>query len=65
MGVFRGQTVVPDMVTRGHGRIVSIGSILGSIAFAWFVRANGLLPRLVDGALRKQNRVMREFIQQA
>jgi short-subunit dehydrogenase len=28
-----------------------------------FVRLNGLLPRWVDGALRKQNRVMRKFAQ--
>jgi len=32
---------------------------------AWFVRVNALLPRLVDRTLRKQNRVMREFIQEA
>lgn len=28
-----------------------------------FVRVNALLPRLVDGALRKQNRVMQRFVQ--
>jgi len=29
-----------------------------------FVRVNALLPRLVDGALRKQNRVMQRFTQE-
>jgi short-subunit dehydrogenase len=30
---------------------------------ALFVRLNALFPRLVDGALRKQNQIMREFTQ--
>lgn len=31
---------------------------------SFFVRINALLPRVVDAALRKQNRVMRKFAQQ-
>lgn len=140
--------VLPEMLERGHGRIVNIGSVFGSIGFAWysaysaskfalrgfsealrreiagsgvgvtyvapravktplnapevyrmaqktgmkmdeparvarcitraierdrdevylgfpeslFVRLNALFPRLVDAGLRRQNRIMREFI---
>jgi short-subunit dehydrogenase len=28
--------VLPDMLASGHGRIVNIGSVFGSIGFAWF-----------------------------
>ncbi len=142
------RSLLPEMISRGHGRIVNVGSIFGSIGFAWhaaysaskyalrgfsealrrelegsgvgvtyvapravrtalnppevyrmaerigmkmdepeqvarqivraieqdrkdvylgfpesfFVRINALLPRLVDGALRRQNSLMRTFM---
>lgn len=30
------QALLPQMTARGHGRIVNLGSVFGSIGFAWF-----------------------------
>jgi short-subunit dehydrogenase len=50
------QSLLPQMLARGHGRIVNVGSIFGSIGFAWFsaYSASKFAMRGFSEALRRE-----------
>ncbi|HQR50585.1 MAG TPA: SDR family oxidoreductase [Methylophilaceae bacterium] len=50
------QALLPQMASRGHGRIVNLGSVFGSIGFAWFAAysASKFAMRGFSEALRRE-----------
>lgn len=50
------RALLPQMLARGHGRIVNVGSIFGSIGFAWFTAysASKFAIRGFSEALRRE-----------